>query len=149
MTQLFPNRICAPDTRRAGGPDGQGWNRLAIHVFTPEDRCSQRPRTWQAAVDTYRGMAQLGVFTSYEPCEGSEDGCASCHITRTQKDPWVSTWVIREDGNGLVWVLGSQEMGFSAKGYAFNSWEMLTRAIDVPKLVRLQDNTGLYWRAAA
>lgn len=69
------------------GPDGQGWNRLAIIALEPSPRCSMRPRSRQAALDTLRGMARFGVITAYDECTG-QGRCATCPVACRDRLAW-------------------------------------------------------------
>lgn len=129
------------------GPDGLGWNRMAIHGLQPSTRCSMRPISRQAALDTLRGMAQFGVASEYKDCISSLP-CSACHLIAKDKDPWVDSWSIRESENGSVCLLGSVDLGFSGSGYCFSSWESLMCSVEVPQLKRQQDSGGFFWVAA-
>lgn len=134
------------EDRAPAGPDGQGWNRLAINTFSPTPRCALRPQTRQAALDVARGMAHFGVVTAYAACDGS-GYCASCLRNIQEREEWNMAWHIREDDKGLVWLLGNVELGFSGFGYYFKSWSALLDQIKLPHLVRKMDSTGFYWVA--
>lgn len=136
--------ITVPHPRMPRGPDGRGWNRLSINPMAPVERCSLKPVTRQAALDTARGMAQFGNKFAYDHCERDGD-CTSCaHATR-YRDDWNPGWIIREDDNGHVWLLGNQEKGWAAFGYCYASWQVLMNKTWLPKLVRQKDETGFYW----
>jgi len=140
-------RLQLSDPHDPRGPDGQGRNRLGIWSMSPTPRCSLRPQTRQAALDTARGMAALGSITSYGDCTSNEP-CASCSRQRKARDPWNPNWCLREDQHGNVWLLGTAASGFSGRGYCFTNWEKLFYEIDVPMLKRQQDSIGFYWTAA-
>ena len=61
------------------GPDGKGWNRIAIHGLEPTTRCSMRPVSRQAGLDTLRGMAQFGVASEYKDCTSALP-CSACPL---------------------------------------------------------------------
>ncbi|MGF6440298.1 hypothetical protein [Paraburkholderia youngii] len=138
--------ITLPDPRAESprGPDGKGWNRLSINPMRPFDRCSLKPLSRQAALDTARGMAQFGNKIAYDRCVGAGD-CSSCAHANRDRDDWKSTWLIRESERGHVWLLGNQEKGWSAYGYCYASWEALMNTTWLPKLERRHDETGIYW----
>lgn len=141
-------RVRLADEHDPKGPDGKGWNRLAIIGLGPSDRCILMPRTRQAALDTLRGMARLGSVTSYDECKNGQSSCQSCPIAMKERDPWNDGWHIREDAQGIVWLLGNIDKAFSGRGYAFKGWATLMAAVEVPMLQRMRDNTGFYWIAA-
>lgn len=134
--------------RTASGPDGKGWNRISIIPMDPLDRCALLPQTRQAALDTLRGMAAFGVTTAYLPCTGPAS-CNSCNKTTAPKDPWNAMWHIREDSQGMVWLLGDIAKAFAGFGYAYKSWRALMASVEVPPLTRKIDETGAYWIASA
>ena len=140
-------RITISLSRPPAGPDGWGWNRLAVAVMDPLDRCALLPKTRQAALDTLRGMATFGNPTTYWPCTFST-GCASCPRVLREREPWNAAWHLREDQQGRVWLLGDVERGFAGFGYAYKSWRALLAAVEVPQLQRQIDTTGPYWIAA-
>lgn len=136
--------ITLPEPRSPRGPDGKGWNRLSINPMGPIDRCSLKPLSRQAALDTARGMAQYGNPIAYGRCEGSR-GCSTCAHANRERDDWSGTWLIREDDKGHVWLLGNREKGWAARGYSYASWESLMNTTWLPKLKRLKDETGIYY----
>lgn len=137
-------RVRLADKHDPRGPDGKGWNRIAIIGLSPIDRCSLLPRTRQAALDTLRGMARHGSITSYDECESGKSPCHACPVATKERDPWNAAWHIREDGKGIVWLLGSVDKAFAGRGYAYKDWAALMAAVDVPMLQCKQDNTGFY-----
>lgn len=154
-TNEKPNEVPAIDYRvrlaaahDPKGPDGKGWNRLAIFGLGPTDRCILMPKTRQAALDTLRGMARHGSITSYDVCTNGQAPCQSCPVATKERDPWNDGWHIREDARGIVWLLGDVDKAFSGRGYYFKDWAALMAAVDVPMLQRLHDSTGYYWLAA-
>lgn len=139
------------DRRPARGPDGGGWNRLAIHSMTPMPRCALRPLSRQAAIDTARGMARAGEPNWYGLCEPLGSNCGECKRCARSIEPeaeWHPEWCIREDSHNHVWLLGSRELMFAGRGYVYGSWEALFRSIAVPELKRMEDANGFYWVAA-
>lgn len=135
------------DTHNPKGPDGQGWNRMAIIGIRAHDRCILRPRTWQGAIDTLRGMARNGVPTAYLDCISDMLSCEHCTVVTHKKDPWSASWHIREDSAGHVWLLGDIGLGFAGHGHCFETWAALMKEIDVPMLKRMKDGQGFYWVA--
>ena len=151
MTSIGLHFLEFPENRPARGPDGAGWNRLAIHTMAPMPRCALRPSSRQAALDTARGMARVGSPHWYGLCEPLDSACGDCQVcarSRESLDEWRAEWCIREDSHNQVWLLGSQMLMFAGRGYAYASWEALFRAIAVPELKRMQDEHGFYWVAA-
>ena len=131
------------------GPDGQGWNRIAIINLEPTDRCALRPKTRQAAIDTARGMARFGVITAYSDCEFPQcDDCDNCPIGGEEKrEEWQSNWLVIEGRDGEVWLHGN--LSPSGFGYRYQSWEALLRAVEVPMLERRHDDHwGFYYMEA-
>lgn len=143
----MPYRLRFNDSYNPKGPDGQGWNRLAIIPMLPIERCALRPKSRQAALDTLRGMAHYGVTTAYLPCTGS-DKCANCSRATRVKEAWNPEWHIREDADGRVWLLGNVEKAFAGFGYCYPNWRALINDVAVPPLKRLNDKTGAYWQSA-
>ncbi|WP_018309655.1 hypothetical protein [Cupriavidus sp. UYPR2.512] len=141
-------RVRLADKHDPRGPDGKGWNRLAIIVLGPTDRCIRMPKTRQAALDTLRGMARHGSITSYDVCTNGQMPCQSCPVATKERDPWNDGWHIREDARGIVWLLGNVDKAFSGRGYYFKGWTALMAAVEVPMLQRMQDDTGFYWISA-
>jgi hypothetical protein len=141
-------RVRLPDTYDPKGPDGKGWNRIAIIGLGPYDRCIRMPKTRQAALDTLRGMARFGSITSYEECSNGRSPCQSCPVATKERDPWNNGWHLREDSHGNVWLLGNVDKAFSAFGYCYKSWAALMADVEVPMLQRVQDKNGFYWIAA-
>lgn len=140
------NRISLDSTHNPRGIDGRGWNRIAIHGMQPTMRCTLKPNSRQAALDTLRGMAQFGVATEYRHCTSTQ-ACENCAVVTKEKDPWDSSWAIKEDGHGKVWLLGCAKLGFAGKGYCFADWESLLANIEVPMLKRMVNTSGHYWVA--
>lgn len=134
--------------RDPGGPDGSGWNRLAIHPMEPMERCALRPRSRQAALDTLRGMAHFGNVCAYSPCSQSAADCRNCPTATHEREEWQASWLIREDSSGNPWLLANADLGFSAFGYRYRSWRALMHAVNVPTLRRQLDKHGAYWIAA-
>lgn len=147
MNESVNYRIRLDDTHNPKGPDGQGWNRMAIIGLGSHDRCIRMPTTRQGALDTLRGMARHGNPTVYSDCVHATP-CPQCPVATKQKDPWVDAWHIREDAQGRVWLLGNIEKGFAGFGYSFKHWAALMNDVDVPMLKRLSDGQGVYWVAA-
>ena len=141
-------RVRLPDTYDPKGPDGKGWNRIAIFGLSPSDRCILMPKTRQSALDTLRGMARHGSITSYEECSNGKSPCHSCPVATKERDPWNDGWHIREDAQGIIWLLGNVDKAFSGFGYAYKGWAALLAVVDVPMLQRMQDSHGFYWIAA-
>lgn len=141
-------RVRLPDTHDPKGPDGKGWNRLAIFGLGPYDRCIRMPKTRQAALDTLRGMARFGSITSYDECSNGKSPCHTCLVATKERDPWNNGWHVREDSQGNVWLLGNVDKAFSGFGYCYKSWAALMAVVDVPMLQRMRDNNGFYWIAA-
>ena len=139
-------RVCIDGRHNPKGTDGRGWNRMAIHGLEPTTRCSMRPVSRQAALDTLRGMAKLGVATEYKCCV-SDKACNDCHLITKAKDPWVDSWSLRESANGNVWLLGDPELGFTGSGYCFKDWADLLVSVEVPELKRMQNAHGFFWVA--
>jgi hypothetical protein len=139
-------RLVADRSHNPRGPDGQGWNRMAILPLTPSDRCMLRPRTRQAALDTARGMARFGSIVSYEDCCGHT--CSQCKIANADREEWKPEWLlIEDDARGGVWLHADLEK--DSFGHYYKSWEALTRAIHVPQLRRLIDpHWGAYFKEA-
>jgi len=148
MDKAFDCRVKLPDTHDPKGPDGKGWNRIAIFGLGPYDRCILMPKTRQAALDTLRGMARYGSITSYEECANGKSPCHSCPIAMKERDPWNDAWHIREDSQGNVWLLGDVEKAFAGFGYVYKNWAALMASVELPMLKRVQDNHGFYWIAA-
>ena len=148
MNKACDYRVRLQDTYDPRGPDGKGWNRMAIIGLGPHDRCMLMPKTRQAALDTLRGMARYGSITSYEECPNGKSACLACPIAIREKDHWNDIWHIREDNNGHVWLLGNVELGFAGFGYFYKSWAALMADVDVPMLKRMKDNQGFYWISA-
>lgn len=125
---------------RPEGPDGEGRNRLAIHTLEPTPRCVLRPLTWQAALDTLRGMAHHGGDPcSYGPCVGAK--CETCGVADGPRIPWDPGFRVRER-EGRVVVEGRTPQVFS-------SWSDMMKAMDAPALRRAIDGNGVYWMAAS
>lgn len=144
MGAAIDYRLRIEDTRDPKGPDGRGWNRLAIFGLDSHARCSRRPATRQGALDTLRGMARFGNPLAYQDCVSSLP-CAQCRIATAPKEPWNSAWHLREDAQGLVWLLGDIAKGFGGYGYCYKGWGALLADVDVPMLQRRQDAQGFYW----
>lgn len=118
------------------GPDGQGRNRLGIHLSCePIVRCVLRPRTRQGALDTLRGMAHHGSPTAYDECVGGP--CAACTTACASREVWQESSRVLEVGERVV-------MEGPARR-EFRSWEELLRAVDVPALARRQDAAGVFF----
>ena len=141
-----PYRLVAGTSHNPRGPDGQGWNRMAILPLTPSDRCMLRPKTKQAALDTARGMARFGSIVSYEDC--CSKACAQCAVASTDREEWKPEWLlIADDQRGGVWLHADLEK--DSFGYYYKSWEALFRGIDIPQLKRKIDpHWGEYFVAA-
>ena len=137
-------RVRVDDAHNPKGPDGQGWNRMAIIGIRSHDRCVLLPLTRQAALDTLRGMAKFGVPTAYADCKNNSP-CHQCPVSTKKKEAWKDDWHIREDSHGLVWLLGSIDKGFAGFGYSYKSWSALMSEIEVPMLKRASDAQGFYW----
>lgn len=141
-------RFPFPSSHRPKGPDGQGWNRLAIIPLAPADRCILMPQTRQGALDTLRGMAHWGVITAYYPCLNVNADCASCGVVTRPREAWHPDWHVREDEHGGVWVLHDVTLGFNGPGVRHKSWREFMGAVDAPKLERRINQHGTYWIAA-
>lgn len=146
MDKSFDYRVRIDDTHNPKGPDGQGWNRMAIIGIGSHDRCTLMPITRQGALDTLRGMARYGNPTVYSDCI-SNTPCHQCSVATKQKDAWRDEWHIREDSTGRVWLLGNIEKGFAGFGYSYKHWAALMNDVEVPMLKRMSDSQGLYWVA--
>lgn len=77
----MPIHLEAP-THQAGGPDGNGWNRLSLngHMGTPLDQCALRPTSYAHLLesqDTRR--ARWGNFG----CCIKDGDCNNCPILQT------------------------------------------------------------------
>ncbi|MBG6083077.1 hypothetical protein, partial [Rubrivivax gelatinosus] len=142
------HRLELKDPYNPRGPDGQGRNRLGLWSLSPTPRCSLRPQTRQAALDTARGMAFFGSITSYGACTEKAGNCSACQRHLRPRDTWREGWCLREDLRGNVWLVGDAGAGFGGRGYAFANWEGLFDEVEVPALKRLQDAAGFYWAAA-
>lgn len=140
-------RLTADRSHNPRGPDGQGWNRMAILPLTPSDRCMLRPRTRQAALDTARGMARLGLITAYEDCCGHS--CQQCKVATAPREEWKPEWLLVEDSRrGGVWLHADLEK--DSFGYYYRSWEALFRAVRVPVLERkIDQHWGTYFMEAS
>jgi hypothetical protein len=147
MTSEVSYRALLDDGYNPRGPDGQGWNRLAIHPLRPTVRCILRPTTRQAALDTARGMARLGVITAYGECTSNLQ-CSACSRGSNEREKWQPGWLIREDSQGRVWLLGNRERGWASFGYCYPHWEAIISSVDVPMLKRHTDEHGFYWTDA-
>ena len=147
MDKSFDYRVRIDGTHNPKGPDGQGWNRMAIIGIGSHDRCTLMPITRQGALDTLRGMSKYGNPTAYSDCI-SNTPCHQCSVATKPKDAWRDEWHIREDPTGLVWLLGNIEKGFSGFGYPYKHWAALMNDVEVPMLKRMSDSQGLYWVAA-
>lgn len=143
MDKSFDYRVRIDDTHNPKGPDGQGWNRMAIIGIGSHDRCTLMPITRQGALDTLRGMARYGNPTVYSDCI-SNTPCHQCSVATKPKDEWH----IREDSTGRIWLLGNIEKGFAGFGYSYKHWAALMNDVEVPMLKRMSDSQGLYWVAA-
>ena len=144
---MIDYRVRIDDAHNPKGPDGQGWNRMAIIGLGSHDRCTLLPITRQAALDTLRGMAKHGVPTAYSDCRSNKP-CLQCPVATKQKDAWNDAWHIREDASGAVWLLGNIEKAFSGFGYRYKTWAALIGGVEVPMLKRMRDSHGFYWIAA-
>lgn len=140
-------RVSVDDSHNPKGPDGRGWNRMAIIGLSASARCTLRPTTRQGALDTLRGMRFYGNPTAYDECI-SKSPCHSCGVANAKRDPWNAEWHLREDSQGRVWLLGNAELGFAGQGYCYNDWGRLMAKIEVPMLKRQNDKQGFYWVAA-
>jgi len=145
MDQPISYRVRLPDEHDPRGPDGKGWNRIAIFGLGPYDRCTLRPKTRQAALDTLRGMARYGSITSYEECSNGKSPCHTCPVANKAREEWNNNWHIREDLQQNVWLLGDIEKAFSGFGYAYKNWAALLFDVEVPMLKRMNDAHGFYW----
>ena len=122
------------------GPDGQGWNRLAIIALEPSPRCSMRPRSRQAALDTLRGMARFGVITAYDECTG-QGRCATCPVACRDKLAWPDSAKIRDKGDHV-------EVESAGQRTSFDSWKILLASYDLPMLQRYHEDGGAFWMTA-
>lgn len=147
MHKSFDYRVRIDDTHNPKGPDGQGWNRMAIIAIDSHDRCTLMPITRQGALDTLRGMARYGNPTVYSDCICNAP-CHQCSVATKQKDAWRDQWHIREDSSGRVWLLGNIEKGFAGFGYSYKDWAALMNDVEVPMLKRMTDSQGMYWVSA-
>jgi hypothetical protein len=55
---------------------------------------------------------------------------------------------VRQDPNGVVWLLNTVEKGWSAYGYRFDGWHELLAKFDLVVGAPKTDRHGLYWPAS-
>lgn len=109
----MPVYLPAPQ-RDPRGPDGQGWNRLAI-LAQPRDQCALRPQTyaaWREAQDTRRA-----AYGHYGTCgrAGSCDGCPRRDLTTTL-EAFTPRVLFRLDPaqTGLAFAVNHPDRGWSS-----------------------------------
>lgn len=127
-----------PPQHNPRGPDGKGWNRIAI-TCDPQPQCALRPRTeatfWESQ-DTVR--AQYGNFLS---CinGGRCNGCPKMELDN--KFPWFGPKIlIRIAKDGTAWAMNRPDDGWGEYGCPI-SWEDLSR-IDGVTFERYRDAHG-------
>lgn len=122
----MPIHLRAPEARH-GGPDGQGWTRLAVaSTWTPADQCALRPRNyatlWESQ-DTRR--ARWGL---YGPCV-RDGACGSCPIAigspRTMS-ALTDRVLVRIDDRGAPWAMNRPEDGWASRAHRW-TWDDLAR----------------------
>ena len=106
------------------GPDGQGWNRMAI-LGTCFDECALRPKTemafWLVAKDTTRAM-----YGHYGPCERNGQ-CGECPWNADGDWPFAAREVlVRVDNDGAPWLMNKKEKGWGEYGEP-TTWERVYR----------------------
>jgi hypothetical protein len=127
---VSPIFLAAPE-HRPSGPDGRGWNRLAIHSMAG-DECALRPTDYPTMIearDTRR--ARYGGFG---PCirQPSTDTCRGCPIYVERTKPkelraFTPTVLVRIwEPDGQPWLMNHPEKGWSSFGYRW-SWSDLAR----------------------
>lgn len=138
-------RVSPSLNRQAGGPDGKGWNRLAIIPVEPIDRCLLRPKSRQAALDTLRGMGHFGVPTAYYACTLT-GLCQACSLPQQPREPWLDSWEIEEAANDTLLIHSIGAAGVPV--HTFTGWTAFMLGVDAPMLRRHIEGGRTTWRAA-
>lgn len=86
----MPIFLPAPQNYRAGGPDGQGWNRLSLnaHMGAATARCALRPRSYSTLIESFdTRRAQWGGALA--ACTGA-GRCLACPVSSRSEPtvPW-------------------------------------------------------------
>jgi hypothetical protein len=116
----MPIYLPAPE-HNPSGPDGQGWNRMAIHGMCG-DECALRPKSLPAFLDSQdTRRARYGLYGS---CT-TGGNCAECStFENTTPWPWMTDTVCIREVDGRPHVMNRQEGGFSERSIQ-TSWESL------------------------
>lgn len=129
-----------PPPHRPSGPDGQGWNRLAVLVPDPQPQCALRPRTYAALVEQDRGT-RFATYGHYGRCSGGT--CETCPMRRQAgaPEPLGNEVLVRLDDQGRPWLMNRPNQGWGEQGFP-TSFEALAHMPHFRPGRRYQDAHG-------
>lgn len=109
----MPIYLPAP-THNPSGPDGKGWNRIAIHGMCM-DECALMPKTLAAffdALDTRKAR-----YGSFGTCVNNGN-CGECNVLKKRRNwKWFGDEIlVRVAENGTPWVMNRPDRGWEEYG---------------------------------
>lgn len=117
----------APPAHDSGGPDGRGWNRVAVATTLPHAQCALRPRDYSHLVESMD--TRRARWGSYGPC--IRDGqCDTCPILRPESPmrlPADGELAMRIDERGRPWLMNRLEDGWGSRAESW-TWQDLSHA---------------------
>jgi hypothetical protein len=128
----MPIYLPAP-AHKAGGPDGQGWNRLSVMSICG-DECALRPRSYPALFESHD--TRRASYGAFGPCVGKGE-CDGC-VIRTAEPRTLRSFgprvlirlLEKARGDGTVMVqpheMNKPEDGWASFSHSW-SWEELAR----------------------
>ena len=135
---VMPIYMPAPE-HNPSGPDGFGWNRIAVHGLC-EDECALKPKTMAAFFDAQD--TRKVRYGSFGPCT-KRGSCKECGVFKRQQDwKWLcDEMLVRVDENGVPWVMNRPDKGWEEYGVP-TTWGDLLQ-LDGVVFELLRDNFGI------
>ena len=126
----MPIHLTAPDYQN-GGPDGQGWNRLAANpmAFGVHDECALRPRDYTHFIEAWQNTRRAR-WGGYGVCVGGGK-CEACPIF--QAAPLTLTALtdrvlVRIGRDGSPYLMNRPEDGWASVARRW-TWQDLSRVV--------------------
>ena len=134
---VMPIFLPAPE-HNPSGPDGNGWNRIAVHGMCL-DECALKPNTVAAffeAQDTRKAR-----YGSFGPCT-KHGNCSECDVFKQRRNwRWFGDEIlVRVDGSGAPWVMNRPDNGWEEYGEP-TKWKYLLQ-LDGVVFERWRDEFG-------
>lgn len=111
---------------KANGPDGQGWNRMAI-TFEPQDQCALRPSTKEAFLESLRGSS-FATYGHYGACikRGQCEACPLFRKAPLEMSAFDSRVMVRIDETGAPHLMNKPSQGWASRSIN-TTWERISR----------------------